>query len=316
MKKYFLSRQILLGFMVCSAPYVHATIPTMEVLSDGTHYRYLLYDGHTDYLDGRNTIAQHNDILWALQQKESKDTFLLVEDSHSYEGTNKLLQNYESGSKTIEDDVLEIQRGCGIDDPESVKDSTDIFSEPLLYPMARLSRQAHRLGIRAYNTECGQLLQRYENGANITKEEVINNLLEYTSEVGRITKLSNYHNFLMKELQELKQIAVSNDDEKFVDKAGRVRRFLVDAITLLKLTEWKDITHGFICEGGAHIDAVGQNLERMGYKRIKIIGLHENGSYRDFFKKFEDHPNPKIAEIYVVQNPLNVKKEFADIFVK
>jgi hypothetical protein len=316
MKKHFLSRQIVLGFMVCSTPYVHATIPTIEVLSDGAHHRYLLSDCHADYIDGRNTIKQHNDILNVLQdlqQKAPNNVFLIVEDIHSYEGTNKLLQNYGSESKTIEDDVREVQRGCGIDDPESVKDSTNIFNEPSLYPMAHLAHQAHRLGIHAHNAECGHMLQKYENGANITKEDIINDLLKYTSEVGRITELSNYYNFLMKELQDLKQIILSNDDEKFVDEAERVRRFLVDAMTLLKLTEWKDVTHGFVCEGGAHIDAVRQNLERVGYKPIKIVGVHENGSYRDFFKKFEDQ---KIAEIYVVQNPLDVKKAFADIFVK
>jgi hypothetical protein len=178
--------------------------------------------------------------------------------------------------------------------------------------MACLARRARHLGINSYNTECGHMLQMYENGKNITKEEAIDDLLEYIHEVGCITELSDYYDFLMNELQGLKQIALSDDNEEFVNKAGRVRRFIVDALTLLKLTEWQAVTYGFICEGAAHIHAVRNNLERIGYKLVEVIELHENGSAYDFFEQFRECPEIVMLSC-IVQNPLDVKMAFSDV---
>src|SRR5476651_1359346 len=68
----------------------------MEIWSDGTHYRYLIKDWHVDYIDGRISIQQQADIIWAAQQNKGEGVFVIAEDMLGYSGTNKKIHHFNN----------------------------------------------------------------------------------------------------------------------------------------------------------------------------------------------------------------------------
>jgi len=309
----------LIIFLAVSTTNLLSVCPEMEIWSDGKSYRYLIKDFHRDYIDGRLSIKQQADILWAAQQKKSKGSFVLAEDTMGYPGPNKKIQEiFQYAPRPIAEDIAATQRREGIN-PEDARGSKNILNS-FVTPLACMINACKKLGIRKYNTECSQAIDIYQwqnlpEDKKLTKQDVISDLTKTSIKIANHPLLRDVNDQITKELQVLTKIAFSNasnnNEENFINKAMEIRSVLLKAKTINQLIKWNHIKHGFICEGGRHIEDIKDALIALRYKHIESIG---NPRAWDYPGDKQAQQVKKLEEI--LTSALDLKKVFKQIFEK
>lgn len=301
---------LLATIMAFSGIHIVPVSPEMEIWSDGTHYRYLVKDFHADYIDGRESIKQQEDILWAAQQYDEKDIFVITEDTLSYSGNNQKIKNfYASVPTTIQEDIQTTQFRQGISFSKA-PGSKEIFDTYNVSPIRCLSRACTTDGIRNFNAECNQSICIFKCEdlpitEALSQQEVIDELRQSVAQEKSGSLLhGDYVDFLecLAELQKIK------DESDFIDEVTALRLAVVDLRTMQKLIEWGDIKHGFIFQGQTHIEGIKEGLTALGYKQIKSIG---NSAVWDLPDDSEKEVR-KISQC-VLDNALDIRKTFEQI---
>ena len=285
--------------------------PEVEIWSNGSNYRYLIKDFHRDYIDGRTSIKQQADILWAAQQVKPKGVFILAEDTSTYAGNNLKMQYiFDRAPNTIQDDIAFMQKGEQINTVQAIG-SMNLF-KAFATPFARMINACNKLGIMNYNTECSHSIDIFQWKSLTTKkisaEEVIQHLAHAIEEIKNNPFLVTTYTDLIKDLAKLKKIASTKDTNAFFNQAMGMRNILVNARTLNKLFQWNHIKHGFICEGANHIEAIKNGLQGLGYKHIQSIGNKEVWTPLQSVDKFEEKSKQLVSQA------LNLRETFQQIF--
>lgn len=305
-------KPLLAGIMMFFIFQIFPVCPEIEVWSNGANYRYLIKDSHRDYVDGRTSIKQQADILWAAQQIKTEDVFILAEDTSTYSGNNpKMHSIYEFAPDTIEDDIAFMQKQEGINQAQAIG-SMNLFDLPAT-PFARLINTCKKLGITNYNAECSQSINAFQwknlaNTQKISAQEVIQDLEYAIEEMKNNPFLALAYTLLSEGLIKLKTIASTNDTKAFVTQAMEIRHLAVNARTIHKLSEWNNIKHGFICEGFNHIEAIKSGLQALGYKQIQSIGNKKVWTPPQSADEFEERTKQLLSEA------LNLRETFQQIF--
>ena len=270
-------KSLLFGLLaLCTLPAL-SVCPEMEIWSDGTNYRYLIKDCHRDYIDGRVSTKQQNDIIWAAQHLKAQGVFILAEDSSTYCGFNKKIQNYFNQfiHKTLRAEI--IAKWWNKIDVRKAIGSLEIVEAT---PLTCLISACQTSGILAYNTECSHAKDVVKHAhvfpaaTRITMQEAIADLSEHMAEIGSNPWLKKRHAQFIQQLDALKKIASQNNknEEEFSKKFGKIRHVLVSSKTIHKLCEWNKVKHGFICEGQTHIEQIKAGLTALKYTKIKSVG--------------------------------------------
>lgn len=304
-------KSFLIIVVLFSRP-ILSVCPEMEVWSDGTNYRYLMKDSHVDYIDGRISIKQQSDIIWAAQQKNMSEVFILAEDAWSYSGSNKKIHDIKNGYSivTLQNVIKELQWHNRIE-PEAARGSMKIMNAT---PLLCLTYACQESGVRCYNTECNQSINIYQSlnlpaNLKVNKEDVIGDLAEGIAAIGYYPELQEFHTLLCEQLEKLKKIVFNNNENEFISEAYEVRYVLVNAKILHKLTEWRNVKHGFIFQGKGHIENIKAALKDLRYKYIKSIG---NGSV---WVLSRDTPELLLdSQKQELKNALDLGKEFRLLF--
>jgi len=324
---------LLANLLSLSMVFIFPAIPEVEVWSDGTNYRYLLKDWHRDYLDGRVSIKQQADILWAAEQQDANDVFVLAEDANNYPGKNvKVQEVYKSFPLTIEKEI-ELAQDLGCVNPKKAAGSLEIINQSAT-PLACLIAACQTQKIRNYNTECVQAVALHPlfGKKQLTKQEVVDDLAENIAELRRHPSLGDHERFVQ-ELEELKTIdlqkvgrssvqamvlrflgiPIPTDAEiAFYNKALDLRLRLVDVKTVHKLTEWNNIKHGFVCEGKLHIEGIKPGLTALGYRQVQRVGNADAWTPSE-----HDSEEAKAAKAKeAVNHALDLRTTFKQLFEK
>jgi hypothetical protein len=296
-------------FAVCCVPAISAVIPEIEVWSDGVHYRYLIKDWHVDYLDGRVSIAQQQDLLWAIEQKMA-DAFVLAEDSGGYDGSNEKIRNIYRDNKPqkIEDSIAMKQRTYQYNQAD-VKWSDELMEGS---PLGCIIYRVRERNIRNYNVECAQIIELYQladifsANKKVTMQEVLDDLIAHIEPIGTNPKFVAIYTYFISEFEALKKVSASGNRREFIRKAFGLRRKLVDVKILFKIDEWNAVMHGFIYAGAEHIDILKRDLKVLGYTHMKSIG----GSTIGYYVAGGDQKR------YILEHALDLRKTFTQIFAE
>lgn len=295
------AQSILAGILALCTTTLLPVCPEMEVWSNGTNYRYLIKDWHTDYIDGRISIKQQQDIIRVAQQKKDDGVFVIAEDLWAYPGDNQKIQR-KYIYKTIEESIAYIQKRENID-PQTTKNSSLIFKTQAS-PLNLLTNACALHGISYYNAECRHGLDRYlsiiPTSEKVHKEDVLNDLLQSISEIGESGELKEDHAQFTEQFNELQSLTSVEKEQEFIEKINTIRASLLEAKTIHKLIVWKTIKHGLIFEGKNHIEKIKKGLQDLGYQKIKHFG-------NPHVWQKPDHKN-------ILENALDLHSTFQQIF--
>jgi hypothetical protein len=325
--KEVIMKKLLLLLTLLVTPALQACIPEIEVWGDGPtmaeskHFRYLLKDRHIDYEDGRVSLTQQADIVWAAQVHKPEDVFVIGEDSQHYEGNNKkiasIVQKY--GYSNIEDCLSFVQTKDKIKMAD-VQDSTKVM-DSAFSPLFNLITRCQKAGLNCYNSECNQALILYTwdlpDNKKITEQDILDELATHIQKLANQPILKPCYDNLCKELVTLKKLAAEKKVLEFLTLADDpIRRTLVDAKIICKLIEWRHIKHGFVCAGTNHIERIKPYLSQLGYTKLKSVG--KTNIWRAPSPNYVHLPKQERHNIEAVylKHALDLRKEFTQIFAE
>lgn len=281
MKKFSLKiKDLLFGFLILLTLPAFSVFPEMEIWSDGTNFRYLMKDKHADYLDGRVSIKQQADIIWAANLLKDHGVFVLAEDSYNYFGINKKIHHAfcpPYSAQTLQEEIISRQQIFQI----NTKQAAGSMQISPNSPLTCLTRACQIAGIKVYNTECNHgRIVFFKNyilpiTQRISSSEIIADLSTHLDEIKKTPLCKEMHTQLIGQFNEFKKTAdeLAQYEHVFTAKFSAIREKLVDAKTVHKLSEWNNIKHGFICEGNWHIENIKKGLTALKYTQIKSIGV-------------------------------------------
>lgn len=299
----------LMSIFALCATQLFSTSPEIEIWSDGVHYRYLIKDYRVDYADCQRTKQQHDAIIWAARQKQHEGAFVLAEDPLDYSGEDPDIQQHHKehfASKNAKEIFAQDQKQqLEINNSGNKASPTKIISTS---PLQHLIQSCKQHNIASYNTECDQAINCYE----ITKDTIAEIIVDITNHVEAMRdckELKESIDIFLQRAHNLEKTGATLPIPEFKKRAIDIRDHLVDLKTVYKLIQWKNIKHGFICEGQWHIENIKSDLKNLGYQCMHSFGNAQIWDMPEQTKK----QKKEIVEV-LLKSALNIKQTFHDIF--